>query len=164
MHTDESQMTSGTVNFYVGGVQCPETNGVGVDAKGGVFNCGLSGRTFEARCEPECSDTMAVVEIKLWKHKIMSIYGTPYTFDGNKAHNSNYNSLDYVWGVGSYNANLKMTIGDNYRTGVGFAFDQRVYLTKIHFYRQDSWKDYGFQTGDSTFLATLDVTKKFCCL
>ena len=52
IHTDESQMSSGTMNFYVGGQKCLDTNGVGVAAIGGVFNCGLSGRTLEARCEP----------------------------------------------------------------------------------------------------------------
>ena len=92
IHTDESQMTSGTMNFYVNGVLCPDTNGVGVNAIGGVFNCGLSGRTFEAICEPECDTKMAVIEIKLYKQKIMSAYGTPYMFDGNVAVKTNYSN------------------------------------------------------------------------
>ena len=102
IHTDESQMNSGTMNFYVGGQKCTDTSGVGVNAIGGVFNCGLSGRTFEARCDIECSDRMAVVEIKLWKQKIMNVYGTPYIFDGNVARVPSFSDIDYVWGVGSY--------------------------------------------------------------
>jgi len=92
IHTDESQMTAGTMNFYVDGVLCPDTNGVGVNAIGGVFNCGLSGKTFEARCEPECDTKMAVIELKLWKQKILTVYGTPYMFDGNAPGRSNYSS------------------------------------------------------------------------
>ena len=42
-HTDETLMTSGTIIFMVNGVLCPDTSGVGVNGKGGVFNCGLVG-------------------------------------------------------------------------------------------------------------------------
>ena len=47
METEEIYMTSGTVTFTVDGIECPETNGVGVNAIGGVFNCGLTGTTFK---------------------------------------------------------------------------------------------------------------------
>ena len=47
-HTNEALMTSGTVKFYVDDVECPNTNDVGVNAVGGVFNCNLNGNTFRA--------------------------------------------------------------------------------------------------------------------
>ena len=40
-HTNEKYMRSGTVKFYVDDVECPDTGNVGIDAKGGVFNCNL---------------------------------------------------------------------------------------------------------------------------
>ena len=43
MHTDPFEMTGGMVTFSVDGIPCPDTNGVGVDGQGGVFNCGLTG-------------------------------------------------------------------------------------------------------------------------
>jgi len=53
--TDEALMTSGTIEFYVDGVRCPDTSGVGVNGVGGVFNCGLSGYNFKAICTTPCS-------------------------------------------------------------------------------------------------------------
>ena len=78
METDETQMTSGTVKFYIDGVECPNTNGVGVGAVGGLFNCGLTGSTFEARCTTPCSPYFSVVELFLWKDKAMTLDGEPY--------------------------------------------------------------------------------------
>ena len=76
--TNEERMASGEVKFYIDGIECPDTNGVGVGAVGGLFNCGLSGSTFEARCTTACSPFMSVVEIKLWKDKAMTLDGTQY--------------------------------------------------------------------------------------
>ena len=70
METYESLMSSGTVEFTVDGVTCPDTNGVGVDAIGGIFNCGLTGTTFKVECTTECSDFLHIVELVLWKDKV----------------------------------------------------------------------------------------------
>ena len=47
-YTDEAAMTSGTIEFTVDGVVCPDTSGVGDGAIGGVFNCNLTGSYFMA--------------------------------------------------------------------------------------------------------------------
>ena len=78
METDELRMTSGEVKFYIDGVECPDTNGVGLGAIGGVFNCGLTGSSFEARCTTVCSPYLSVVQIFLWKDKAMTLDGSPY--------------------------------------------------------------------------------------
>ena len=67
LETDETQMTSGTVKFYIDGVECPDTGSVGVNAIGGIFNCGLTGSTFEAVCTTPCEPYMSIVEVFLWK-------------------------------------------------------------------------------------------------
>ena len=67
IETDETRMSSGEIKFFIDGVECPNTNGVGVGAVGGVFNCGLNGSTFEARCTTLCTPFMSIVEIFLWK-------------------------------------------------------------------------------------------------
>ena len=53
-HTNEMLMTSGTITFSVDGKLCPDTGGVGVNAIGGVFNCGLRGQTFRVECTTVC--------------------------------------------------------------------------------------------------------------
>ena len=75
-------MYSGTVKFYMDDVECPNTIGVGA-IFGGVFNCGLRGSTFEARCTETCSPYFAVQEVKLWKAEALNVVGTPYVFAGN---------------------------------------------------------------------------------
>ena len=75
-------MTSGRMRFYVDDQECPSDN-VGVNAVGGVFNCGLSGRVFKIMCTETCSPYLAVNEIRLWKSSILSTKGTPYNFEGN---------------------------------------------------------------------------------
>ena len=54
LFTDENLMKKGTIKFYVDDEECPDTNGVGVDAIGGVFNCGLSGKMFSVVCTDKC--------------------------------------------------------------------------------------------------------------
>ena len=72
-------MTSGTVKFYVDNVECSDSiNGVGTGGKGGVFNCGLTGSNFVARCTDVCSPNLSVVELKLWKLKALTLSGTVY--------------------------------------------------------------------------------------
>ena len=66
METVKSAMSSGTVTFTVDGEECPDTNGVGVDAVGGIFNCGLTGTTFKVECTTQCNDYMWIVELVLW--------------------------------------------------------------------------------------------------
>ena len=48
IETDESVMTRGLISFWVydasgSSNECTETNGVGTDGVGGLFNCGLTG-------------------------------------------------------------------------------------------------------------------------
>ena len=76
-------MTSGRLKFYVDDTECPDTGNVGLNAIGGVFNCGLSGRTFKVICAETCSPSLAVNEIKVWKTSILSTKGTLYNFEGN---------------------------------------------------------------------------------
>ena len=100
-HTREDLMTSGTIKFYVDDVECPDTSGVGVNAIGGVFNCGLTGTSFKVKCTTACDPNFAVQEIKLWNDKAVSLKGTPYRFEGNV--DSPYeNVMDKVFETGSY--------------------------------------------------------------
>lgn len=66
-------MTSGTLKFYVDGVECPNTSGVGLDAIGGVFNCGLKGSRFRVVCSETCKPNFAIRELKLWKAKVLNL-------------------------------------------------------------------------------------------
>ena len=65
------------MEFSVDGEACPDTNGVGIDAVGGVFNCNLIGTTFKVECIDEC-DVFTIVSLSLWKDKVMTLDGTPY--------------------------------------------------------------------------------------
>ena len=71
-------MTSGEIKFYIDDVECPNTDGIGVNAVGGLFNCGLNGSTFEARCTTVCEPKMSIVEIKLWKNPAVTLDGSVY--------------------------------------------------------------------------------------
>lgn len=71
-------MTSGEIKFYIEGVECPNTSGVGVNAVGGVFNCGLVGTTFEAVCTTTCSPFMSIVEVFIWQELAMTLFGSQY--------------------------------------------------------------------------------------
>ena len=61
------------MKFYIDGVECPETNGIGIDAVGGLFNCGLTGTTFKVECTTFCSPGFAIVEIFLWKYTALTV-------------------------------------------------------------------------------------------
>ena len=106
METDEDQMTSGTVKFYIDGVECPDTGGVGVNGVGGVFNCGLEGSTFEAVCTTACSPFMSIVELYVWKEKAMTLFGSPYYLADSHGCTSYYgehpHDTDKLFNVGSY--------------------------------------------------------------
>ena len=72
-HTNELSMFSGTVRFYVDGVECPDTGDVGINARGGVFNCNLSGWTFKAVCDEICNPSMHVMEIGIWSETALTV-------------------------------------------------------------------------------------------
>ena len=102
-HTDETLMTSGTIRFMVDDYVCPDTSGVGVNGKGGVFNCGLVGNYLYIDCYPDlCQPNFSVTEIKIWNSPAVSVYGTPYVFAGNTASGRYSYDMDYVFKVGSY--------------------------------------------------------------
>ena len=115
METHEGRMTSGEIKFFVDDVECPDTNGVGVGAKGGIFNCGLTGSTFEARCTTICEPKLSVVELKLWKDTALTLNGEHYIIDGGRmcdnygGKNWSHNSVDKVFETGSY-----WYMGDNW--------------------------------------------------
>ena len=81
-HTDEKLMTSGTITFSVDGKLCPDTGGVGENVIGGVFNCGLRGRTFRVECTSVCEPYFAVNEIKIFRKQIISQFGSHYLVTG----------------------------------------------------------------------------------
>ena len=91
METNENNMTNGEIKFYIDDVECPDTNGVGVGAIGGVFNCGLTGSAFKAVCTTTCSPFMNIVEIKLWKDTVMTLDDTKVYFPGGEAGCAGYN-------------------------------------------------------------------------
>ena len=94
-------MTGGTIDFYIDDVLCEDTSGVGVNGKGGVFNCGLTGTKFTAHCRETCTPNFSVTEIKLWKGTALSVTGTPYYFSGSNAHPYYYSDPETVFKVGS---------------------------------------------------------------
>ena len=106
METDEDHMTSGMVEFFIDGIACPNTGGVGVSGVGGVFNCGLEGSTFEAVCTTACSPFMSVVELFIWKEKAMTLYGTPYYLADSHGCTNYYgvhpHDTDKLFNAGSY--------------------------------------------------------------
>ena len=70
-------MSASTIGFKVGGVDCPNNNGIGAPgANGGVFNCGLIGTTFELYCPAPCTTGLRIVELKLFRAKILTV-GSP---------------------------------------------------------------------------------------
>ena len=76
-------MYEGQVKFYVDDIECPNTSGVGIDAKGGVFNCNLEGWTFRAVCTEVCAPNMFVMEIGLWTETALSVDAEYSHLDGN---------------------------------------------------------------------------------
>ena len=101
-------MSSGTVKFYVDDVECPETNGVGVQAVGGVFNCNLEGYTFKAVCTDTCYPSMFVLEMQVFTKTALTAVGEPYIFEGNASHINNASKEIFqsdqakLWSAGSY--------------------------------------------------------------
>ena len=67
-------MTSGRIKFYVDGQECPNTSGVGLNAIGGVFNCGIKGKSFRVVCTEACKPNFAIRELKLWETKVLNLY------------------------------------------------------------------------------------------
>ena len=94
-------MTSGVIIFIAwtgvtGWVACTDTSDVGIN--GGVFNCGLTATKFLIYCADTCAPYFAVNEIKLFQDEAVSIYGTPYWFNGN----TSTMDADKVFKSGSY--------------------------------------------------------------
>ena len=101
METKDEWMSSGTVTFTVDGVACPDTNGVGVDAIGGIFNCGLTGTTFRVECTTECAPYFVINELMLWSDKVQTIDGTPYYLNDGSACSGD-DDVDKAFSTGSY--------------------------------------------------------------
>ena len=75
-------MTTGTVKFKVNDdLPYLDTNGVGVNGAGGVFNCGQTGFKFELYCDPAC-DELSIVELKIWQSKVLTLTGSSYWLQG----------------------------------------------------------------------------------
>ena len=55
IHTNGEVHAGCMIEFYVDSIKCATTNSAGVDAQGGVFNCGKSGKSFEARFGDSCT-------------------------------------------------------------------------------------------------------------
>ena len=104
LYTDEKAMTSGTIKFYVDGVLCPDTAGVGVNAIGGVFNCGLKGREFKVICEDLCTPHFAIRELKIWKANVLNVFADDnfYLLPGNTIGSS---KIAKLFLNGSYSTN-----------------------------------------------------------
>ena len=83
IHTDETLMTAGTIQFTVDDKACYTST----TASGGVFNCGLTGSKFKISCDSkECTPNFAVSMVRIWTESAVS--ASPYTstaFLGNTA-------------------------------------------------------------------------------
>ena len=101
VETNEDRMLDGEIKFFVDGIQCPDTNGVGVGAIGGLFNCGLRGSTFELRCTSTCTPRLSVVELYLYEARALSLQGIPYRVGGSTACGDEPSDTDYLFGKGS---------------------------------------------------------------
>ena len=100
--TNELQMTSGTVKFYIDDVECSDSVfGVGTNAQGGVFNCGLTGSKFVARCTDVCSPFMSVIELRVWKYKALTLDGSIYEFAGASSCGNDYTDSSVLFNKGS---------------------------------------------------------------
>lgn len=81
---------------------CPDTGGVGVNGKGGAFNCGLTGWTFKLECIADCTSELAIVELALWTRRNLALLGTPYLVDS---------YADTTWSEFSTTENLGIVFG-----------------------------------------------------
>ena len=127
-------MTSGTIKFYVDGVECPDTSGVGVNAIGGVFNCGLTGLEFKVRCTDTCMPSFSVRELKIWKAKVLNVFAENnfYTLPGNDANAE----LPKVFLTGTYSTNDFMTAfslnkGTAIRPGVCMGLPKQAHVNMV---------------------------------
>ena len=86
IETHMTEFTSGTMEFSVydgtSWIICPNTNGVGTNAQGGVFNCGLTGTKFRVKCTTLCQPNLSIVEVFIWTDDVVSIGGTQYYLGG----------------------------------------------------------------------------------
>lgn len=92
-YTNPYSMHSGTTTFKVDDVECPDTNGVGVGAVGGVFNCGLTGTRFTI--EHTNDSNWYIHELRLWKRHIFNLEGNYYYLAGNSVTGSNYSGVSW---------------------------------------------------------------------
>ena len=154
-------MTSGTVTFTVDGVECPDTNGVGVDAIGGIFNCGITGTTFRVECTTKCAPMFRIVELMLWSDKVQTIdgMGTPYYLPGGSAC-SILRDVDKAFSTGSYwyaarsvynifCADRGSGVGD--KANVAYTFSTPKVITRVIQLGMDSEGPYRIQLGATTF-------------
>lgn len=131
-------MTSGVINFYVDSVQCPTSTTT--DGKGGVFNCGdgLVGTVFRLECTTPCDPILSVVELRLYKHRAITLYGTPYEYpDNNQCAGVPLYDVDRLFNTGSLmyisttgEAFCRYT-SESTRLGVGFEFTQISAVSKL---------------------------------
>ena len=125
-------MTAGTIKFYVDDVECPDTSGVGVNAVGGLFNCGLTGFRFKAICTTTCTPNFAIRELKLWQAKVMNVYANNdfYVLPGNTG---SYN-LSKLFLTGTYSTNdistaFVLSAGTISKTGVCMGLPKKAHVT-----------------------------------
>ena len=158
-------MSSGEIKFYVDDIECPNTSGVGTNALGGVFNCGLTGSTFEARCTTACSPYMSIVELFLWKDKAVTLSGAPYFLGTNALCNYGApNDENKVFGTGSYwyNGNWSdsyctMGNGNGLEANLAYAFNQPETVNKVIVLGPGAHSDYRLSIGMNTFTFPLSL-------
>ena len=69
IHTDETLMTAGTLQFTVNDEVCYRST----TAKGGVFNCGLTGTNVKISCtERKCTPNFAISMVRVWTNSAVS--------------------------------------------------------------------------------------------
>ena len=111
MFESESETVAGLIEFFIldnsgAYTQCPDTSGVGVDAVGGVFNCGLAGVGFKAECTTPCSNNVTIIELFLWKHQVLSLpstYGVGYTLEKEQMElNEEDGNREKLFALGTY--------------------------------------------------------------
>ena len=105
MFESESETVAGLIEFFIldssgAYTQCPDASGVGVGAVGGVFNCGLAGVGFKAECTTTCSSNVAIIELFLWKHQVLSLpdtYGESYILQSDQMNQADQNVDDLAY-------------------------------------------------------------------
>ena len=133
------------MKFYVDGEECPDTNGVGVETVGGVFNCGLFGTSFEVRCTEACEPQLSLAQVFLWKERAVTIEGAAYSSDAGYGCSSSWpiddNNLLFTTGscwhefyssMSSCYCALSSTLYEVKRV-IGFTFDTMKVIKKVVF-------------------------------